>query len=566
MHWKGQFFNMNSPPQFWGASNSNWQRKHQMDPAQKSTHSRGTNDSGRSTSRRTGGPPDIFSQCSFHSGRSISRRTASRRTGGPPDDSPSNFGHSIASMTSRTRQVAKPRNSLSEKIQWDGQCFSFRPYKLAITGHLLQNGAAYLVDHSFHLSYSKYSKVGEDYLESEDFRVTYPDVTIKQARIDKTYLYGMLMSSNRKDGKQKIILKYETSQDGIAAWIEFIRDYDNNGSEEVRATKLENLVSMKYSYKYPGGFLKYIDTLQANLNELDILLPGQYSESHKKRILFRNIKEIKTLKHLIQSCKDREMSYQEAATYLRIHGAELDEEDQDTRKKNQVEKEVGDNYLSYEDTRSTYVMMAEEHGARNAFKVLNSSPRFRESLNIHYKIWKRLSEEIQNKIRKIREEVKEENKKEQSTPASSKNIPPQYGLTKKVNKSNKDDDVERLAAVMQSYHLDNETFSDSDKSDQEDDVRMGGMVLRLGENIEVQANIEYERRIPYDKNTPGISYALCDSGADSCVVGNLAKIENYTGRTANLVGYDPLSTQSNSLPIVTAVIKNYSINRTPVLL
>ena len=113
---------------------------------------------------------------------------------------------------------------------------------------MLQNGGECLVDHAFQLSYLEYVKLGEDYLESEDFRVTYPDITIKQARIYRTFLYyGMLLSSNRKDGEQKSILKYETSQDGIAAWIEFLKDYDNNGSEEVKAIKLENMVSAKYS-------------------------------------------------------------------------------------------------------------------------------------------------------------------------------------------------------------------------------------------------------------------------------------------------------------------------------
>ena len=235
-------------------------------------------------------------------------------------------------MTPRSRQVAKFRSSISDKIQRDGQCSSFRPYKLAVIGHILQNGGGFLVDHAFHASYVKYAKLGEDYLKSEDFRTTYPDITRKQARIDRIWLYGMLVSSNRKDGEQKILLKYEHNQDGIAAWIEFLRDYDNNGSEEVRASKLEALVAVKYTYKYPGGFLKYIDTLQANLNELDILLPGQYTESRKKRTLYQNIKDAKTLTHLIQSCKDRDLSYQEAATYLRIYGAELDAENKNQGK------------------------------------------------------------------------------------------------------------------------------------------------------------------------------------------------------------------------------------------
>src|SRR5687768_8856548 len=291
-----------------------------MDPDQGSTYSRYTHDSERSSSRRTGGPPDM-SQHSVHSGKSITKKTAPRRTGGPPgppDDSPSHSSHSIASLVPRSRQVAKYRSSISEKIQWDGQCSSFRPYKLAVIGHLLQNGGSYLVDHAFHISYIKYAKLGEDYLESEDFRVTYPDTTVQQARNDRLYFYGVLVSSNRKDGERKILLKYKPTQDGIAAWIKFLRDYDNNGSEEVRASKLEGLISIKYSYKYPGGFLKYIDTLQANLNELDILLPGQYPEDRKKRTLYQNIKDAKTLTHLIQSCKDRNLSYQEAATYLKI--------------------------------------------------------------------------------------------------------------------------------------------------------------------------------------------------------------------------------------------------------
>ena len=42
-----------------------------------------------------------------------------------------------------------------------------------------------------------------------------------------------------------------------------------------------------------------------------------------------------------------------------------------------------------------------------------------------------------------------------------------------------------------------------------------------------------------------------DSGADSCAVRKIAKIESVTMRTANLVGYDPQTTKSSSLPIVT---------------
>ena len=566
MYLGGQYYNMNSPPQFWGASNSNWQRTQRLEPSQGSHKSKcSSHESQRSTSRRTGGPPDMSPPNSGHSVRTIDKKPSSRRTGGPPDDSPSNSGHSLRSLVPRTRQVAKVRNALSEKVQWDGQCSSFRQYKLAITGHLLQVGAAYMVDSSFHMSYSKYAKLGSDYLESEDFRLTYPDITLKQARLDRTYLYGMLISSNRKDGERKFILKYEASQDGIAAWIEFLRDYDNNGSEEVRATKLENMISTTYNYKYPGGFLKYIDTLQANLNELDILLPGQYLESHKKRILFRNLKNVKSLRHLIQACKDRDMTYQEAATYLRVHGAELDEEEQDPRKTNKSEKEE-ENSLSYEEAKEVYNTMAEEQGARRAYKVLRDYPKLRESLHINPKIWKRLSEEIQNKIRTIKDQLKAEENVQQPKHQGTKAIPPQYGLNRNTKNTVKEsDEVDRLAAAIQSFDLDNVTMSDDDSSS-DDDTRMGAMVKRVEGELEVQANVEYEKRFIHLIHSPRLSYALCDSGADSCVVGKLAKIESITMRTANLVGYDPQTTRSSSLPIVTALLKTISAENVPLLL
>ena len=64
--------------------------------------------------------------------------------------------------------------------------------------------------------------------------------------------------------------------------------------------------------------------------------------------------------------------------------------------------------LNYEETREVFNTMAEEQGVRRAFKVLRDYPKHRESFNIHPSIWKRLSEEIQNKIRAIREQLKAE--------------------------------------------------------------------------------------------------------------------------------------------------------------
>ena len=108
-------------------------------------------------------------------------------------------------------------------------------------------------------------------------------------------------------------------------------------------------------------------------------------------------------------------------------------------------------------------------------------------------------------------------------------------------------------------------MSDDDSS-YDEDTRMGAMVTRVEEEVQVQANVEYEKRFIHLVHSPRLSYAICDSGADSCVVGKLAHIESITMRTANLVGYDPQTTKSSSLPIVTALLKTISAENVPMLL
>ena len=77
------------------------------------------------------------------------------------------------------------------------------------------------------------------------------------------------------------------------------------------------------------------------------------------------------------------------------------------------------------------------------------------------------------------------------------------------------------------------------------------MALKIEKPVEMQAKMKLTNFV----NFPRSSCSLCDSGADSYIVGRIAKIETVTNRSANLVGYDPQITRSFSLPIVTVLIK-----------
>src|SRR5688500_19510001 len=54
---------------------------------------------------------------------------------------------------------------------------------------------------------------------------------------------------------------------------------------------------------------------------------------------------------------------------------------------------------------------------------------------------------------------------------------------------------------------------------------------------------------------PTKTYAITDGGADSCILGKFAKVISHTGRFATLVGYDPNTTRTDKVPIVSAFIK-----------
>ena len=82
--------------------------------------------------------------------------------------------------------------------------------------------------------------------------------------------------------------------------------------------------------------------------------------------------------------------------------------------------------------------------------------------------------------------------------------------------------------------------------------------------LKVRAHLEYGKQEWY----PNKVYAISDGGADSCIVGKHAKVLSYTGRYANLQGYDPKNTITKNVPIVTAIIKirSSSTGGYPVLL
>jgi hypothetical protein len=104
---------------------------------------------------------------------------------------------------------------------------------------------------------------------------------------------------------------------------------------------------------------------------------------------------------------------------------------------------------------------------------------------------------------------------------------------------------------------------DIEEDDDTDDEALNIYMAKTSPIINVRAHFEYCADPLYLNSI----YAISDGGADSCILGKNAKVLSYTGRFANLAGYDPNTTRTEKVPIVTALLKvKSSVNNIPVIL
>ena len=304
------------------------------------------------------------------------------------------------------RSLPMKARSKFEKISWDGLHSTFKPFSRAVEGHLLQVGAGYLASKEF---VDVYKTLKEEYFKTQQFWNTYK-VSYPQALYDVRYLYGILLTATQKM-QHKIILKYEASQDGILAWNEFKKDFAHDGSEDLKIEQLETKVHEPYSSREPGSMAAFIDKFQAYVAELETMIPADYTDARKKRLLLTNIRDAEGVAHLIQKCRDDNgMSYDATAAYLRKNAILVDHANRikPTRKVMTVGNtaETSDHTtMDIDKVSSLFHSMAVEGGLETTYKMFNMRS-FRQSMRIPDVIWKELDEPLRRKIQEIRETLK----------------------------------------------------------------------------------------------------------------------------------------------------------------
>ena len=117
--------------------------------------------------------------------------------------------HSHSSHSTRSKRTAhlryeaapKARPAFGIKHGWDGSRSTFEMFQRMIEGYLLQVGAGYLVNPHF---LKMYENEGGDYFLSDDFWSCY-NISVKQGQYYRKYLYGILVTTNRKRDSKHIL-------------------------------------------------------------------------------------------------------------------------------------------------------------------------------------------------------------------------------------------------------------------------------------------------------------------------------------------------------------------------
>jgi len=210
---------------------------------------------------------------------------------------------------------------------------------------------------------------------------------------------------------------------------------------------------------------------------------------------------------------------------------------------------------------------------------------FRVSLMVPHQLWIKMSPELQKEVQTIRESLNPKYKspgfksdlptlKTNNTvrkpggqyKSNSDKLPSQYpSMPKyKVNAVQIEEENMELSDTIEgevhNQELEEEVIDDNDTIFQ--------LNMAITSPMMVKAHMEYvtawyQQSVPKDR-----CYAISDSGADATIVGKSAKVLGYTNRYATIVGYNPKCTQSNRIPIVSALIKvrTNAPNGEPVLL
>ena len=246
------------------------------------------------------------------------------RFSSPELSEPTQRPQQTATIESDARhRPARNRSSFPISKTWDGKLESFPAFQRMVEGHLLQVGAGYLFDK---LCVEQYRELGESYFYSDAFYYWYR-TSQAQTKYDRSYLYGLLLTTNRKNPTCPLLKdpEYRDARDGILCWSAFCERYAHQGlplSVEVDCLEQKLLLPCKSTVSYTE-FRSFLDqhktsvyVLQRLLRDTDRTLLDTYI---KERFVL-SLRPVELVLHLTQKISDtKDMDYRASLRYISQH-------------------------------------------------------------------------------------------------------------------------------------------------------------------------------------------------------------------------------------------------------
>ena len=169
----------------------------------------------------------------------------------------------------------------------------------------------------------------------------------------------------------------EEDLDGIKAWIELRRIYDNGGSVDLHVSAIDDDVRKPYTTSFPGGLTGYIERYQALTAEMETIAPTKFTDDRKQCLLVKNIRRSSDrVAYLAQHRTDNNFSYDKAASYLAKNAIIHDQDTANAPKrvmtvKNSTEEES--EWLTMDATTLLFAEATRESSLFTAYQSFNKS-------------------------------------------------------------------------------------------------------------------------------------------------------------------------------------------------
>ena len=452
-------------------------------------------------------------------------------------------------MNQQPKEIKRP--PLPARVTWDGDFQTFDSFRNKLEGHYRQTGAGYLFNKELQKCYLK---TGASCAEN------FPDdvPSAFQLKQDNCSLFGALQCACQEGVGKTILLEYEDGQDGIRAWLVMCDKYAADGNKDVRISRLEKVISTKYSKGYRGGLLQWIQDYENAFAELITLKERQWKfDPPKKRRILQNSVDSGLDPTLLQQIT-KEHTFSEVCNLLCTHAISTDV----AAKENAARK------VHVTKSNTAEVMQAMIHlltqpkdsntNASSDFNLDDLAANANLIKSMPMELWETIPTEVKSWIRKERTRLYDEDKKKhgdkksEDHKSSTMKQPADSSLPRQYSKANLMTS-EGAHEVLNAFLARQSAAESGEDSDEEDFLISSACSTITTSYVGIT-----DARATAIKNlltlSDGNHISISDNGADTCVLGKGWHIvATHPTRRAHVIGFDKQYAQKCNLPIVSGV-------------